>query len=100
MIALFDSGFGGLSVLNHFHEKLSEYGYIYYGDSLNAPYGGKSEKEIYLLTRSAVDFLFSHGAELVLVVCNTVSAKVLRNLQDDYFNKKYKNKKVLGIIII
>lgn len=99
MIALFDSGFGGLSVLNHFHKKLPEYSYIYYGDSLNAPYGNKSEKEIYLFTKSAVDFLFSQGAVLVLVVCNTVSAKVLRNLQDNYFNKKYKNKKVLGIII-
>ena len=97
MIGLFDSGLGGLSVLNHFHKKLSEYGCIFYGDSLNAPYGGRSEKEIYLLAKSAVDFLFSRGASLVLVVCNTVSAKVLRDLQEDCYNKE--NKKVLGIII-
>ena len=99
MIGLFDSGFGGLSVLNQFHEKLPNYSFIYYGDSLNAPYGDKSKEEIYELTKSSVDFLFNQGAVLVLVVCNTISVGVLRKLQNDYFSKKYKTKKVLGIVV-
>ncbi len=99
MIGLFDSGLGGLSILNHFHRKLSQYGFLYYGDSLNSPYGNLSNNEIYKHSKRAIEFLFSQGAVLVIVACNTVSARVLRSLQDDYFNSKFPQKKVLGIII-
>jgi glutamate racemase len=99
MIGIFDSGFGGISILSDFHNKAPEYSYIYFGDNINAPYGDKNTKEIYNSTKNAVEFLFTEGAVLVIVACNTSSARVLRKLQDEYFNKKYKNKKVLGIII-
>lgn len=99
MIGLFDSGVGGISVLNNFHDKLPKYSYIYYADSFNNPYGNKKREEIYEYSKTAIELLFLKGALLVIVACNTVSASVLRKLQDNYFNKKYPNNKVLGIII-
>lgn len=99
MIGLFDSGIGGISVLNSFHNKLSKYSYIYYADSFNSPYGNKKREEIYKFSKIAIELLFLKGASLVIVACNTVSASVLRELQDNYFNNKYPNNKVLGIII-
>lgn len=99
MIGFFDSGLGGLSVLNNFHLLLPQYHYIYYADSINSPYGNKNKAEIYNLSKKAIEFLFLSGANLVIVSCNTVSASVLRELQDNYFSIKYPSKKVLGIII-
>lgn len=99
MIGFFDSGYGGLSVLKRFHKEKPEYTYLYYSDNNNSPYGNKTKKQIYKLAKNAIEFLFNSGAELVIVSCNTVSASVLRELQDNYFSKNYPTKKVLGIII-
>lgn len=99
MIGVFDSGYGGLSVLNQLHRDLSEYSFVYFADSFHAPYGNKSKFEIYKWSKTNIEFLFNIGCNLVLVACNTVSATVLRELQDKHFNKSHPDKKLLGIII-
>ncbi|PLX20429.1 glutamate racemase [Candidatus Parcubacteria bacterium] len=99
MIGVFDSGLGGLSVLKELQNKLPDYSYLYLGDSLNAPYGNLGAKTIYKLTKTALDFMFSKGAVLVLVACNSVSVETVRKLQEDCYNSKHSNKKILGIII-
>ncbi len=97
MIGLFDSGFGGLHVLRGIVKSLPEYGYIYLGDSARAPYGPRSSDEVYQFTKQGVEFLFAHGAELVVLACNTASSEALRKLQADY--RTDPNKKVLGVLI-
>jgi glutamate racemase len=107
MIGVFDSGFGGLTILKEFLRKLPEYDYIYLGDNARAPYGNKSEEVIYNYTCEAVDFLFKQGCELVIIACNTASAKALRRIQQEYLpdlpspllSKEGNNKRVLGVII-
>ncbi|OGF25734.1 glutamate racemase [Candidatus Falkowbacteria bacterium RIFOXYB2_FULL_47_14] len=99
MIGVFDSGFGGLTVLSGLVKELPEYNYIYLGDNARAPYGNKSLDVIYNYTCEAVDFLFKHNCELIIIACNTVSAKALRKIQQEYLPKNYPGKRVLGVII-
>lgn len=98
MIGFFDSGFGGLTVLKAALQELPEYDYIYLGDNARAPYGGRSQEVIYQYTREAVDFLFEHGASLVVIACNTASSMALRKIQQEYLPMKYPGKNVLGVI--
>src|SRR3989338_9566140 len=98
MIGVFDSGFGGLTVLKEFLKVLPDYDYIYLGDNARAPYGNKSDEVIYNYTREAVDFLFKAGCELVILACNTASAKALRKIQQEYSPKFYPEKRVLGVV--
>lgn len=98
MIGVFDSGLGGLTILKHFLEKLPEYDYIYLGDSARLPYGERSQAEIYEYTREAVDFLFAHGCNLVVVACNSASARALRKIQQEYLPEKYPGRNVIGVI--
>ncbi len=84
MIGVFDSGFGGLTVFKEIRKALPQYNYLYLGDNLRAPYGGRSQEMIYQFTRQAVDFLFSQGCELVILACNTASAEALRKLQQEW----------------
>jgi len=99
MIGVFDSGVGGLSILKEFLIELPEYNYIYFGDNKNAPFGDLSSDEIYSNTCQALDFLFSKGCEIVIIACNTISAKALKKIQQKYLVNNYPDKKVLGIII-
>ena len=99
MIGVFDSGFGGLTILKAFLEKLPQYDYIYLGDNARAPYGNKSEEVIYKYTCQAADFLFKKGCELIIIACNTSSAKALRKIQQEWIPKHYPDKKVLGVLI-
>lgn len=99
MIGVFDSGLGGLTVLKEYTKELGDYDYVYLGDSARAPYGNKSQELIYEHTVEAVDFLFKKGCELVIVACNTSSAKALRKVQQEWLPENYPNKKVLGVII-
>lgn len=97
-IGIFDSGYGGLVVLDSVKKKLPQYSYVYLGDNLRAPYGDLSDKLIYEHTCRAVEFLFNKNCEIVIVACNTVSAKALRKLQ------KHKvpidsPKRVLGVVV-
>ncbi|MDD5071674.1 MAG: glutamate racemase [Patescibacteria group bacterium] len=99
MIGVFDSGFGGLTILKAFLGRLPAYDYIYLGDSARAPYGNKSPELIYKYTEEAVDFLFKKGCELIVVACNTVSAEALRQIQQKWLPGNYSTGRVLGIII-
>lgn len=98
MLAIFDSGLGGLTITKEILQVLPEYQLLYFGDTAHVPYGNRSQEEIYRLTERAVDFLFSKGAELIIVACNTASAEALRKIQQEYLPKKYPDKRVLGVI--
>ncbi len=80
-IGVFDSGYGGLTVLDSIRSRLLEYDYLYLGDNARAPYGGRSFEVVYEFTRQAVMKLFSMGCQLVILGCNTASAKALRTIQ-------------------
>ena len=84
MIGVFDSGLGGLTVLKEIIKVLPEYDYMYFGDTLHVPYGNRSDKAIYDLTKNACDYLFEHGCTLIIIACNTATAKALRKLQQEY----------------
>ncbi len=99
MIGVFDSGFGGLTILKAFLEALPEYHYLYLGDSARTPYGNKSLKVVYEYTRQAVDFLFRQGATLIILACNTASAKALRRIQQEWLPANYPDRRVLGVAI-
>ncbi len=99
MIGVFDSGYGGLTVLRGFLQRLPEYDYLYLGDSARAPYGNKSLKVVYTYTRQAVEFLFSRGAGLIILACNTASAKALRRIQQEWLPLHYPERRVLGVVI-
>jgi glutamate racemase len=100
MIALFDSGFGGLTVLKPILRELPEYDYLYLGDNARAPYGNHSPETILEFSRQAVDYLFSKGAKLIIFACNTASAVALRTLQEEYLNGvEEKERKILGVIM-
>ena len=84
MIGFFDSGFGGLTVLRRVVEVLPQYDYLYLGDNARAPYGSRSQKVVYEFTREAVAYLFRQGCPLIIIACNTSSAKALRRIQQEY----------------
>lgn len=98
-IGVFDSGFGGLTILRGLIKELPEYDYLYLGDSARAPYGSRSQEVIYEFTRQAVDFLFAHDCELIILACNTASSEALRRIQQEHLPQFHPNKKVLGVII-
>jgi len=97
-IGVFDSGFGGLTVLNSIIQSLPQYDYIYLGDNARTPYGNRSFETVYEYTREAVDWLFKNNCRLVILACNTASAKALRNIQQKDLITYGDNHKVLGII--
>lgn len=99
MIGIFDSGLGGLTVLKELADKLPEYDYVYLGDSARAPYGNKSQAVIYDYTRQAVDFLFKQGCGLIIIACNTASAKALSRIQQEWLPPRYPEGRVLGVVI-
>ena len=99
MIGVFDSGYGGLTVLKPLLEKLPEYDYLYLGDNARTPYGTRSEDTVKRYTEQAVEYLFSEGATLIITACNTVSAFGLRHAQQKYLrDQNVKDKKILGVI--
>ncbi|HLS71138.1 MAG TPA: glutamate racemase [Chitinophagaceae bacterium] len=97
-IGIFDSGYGGLTVLKDIVTLLPNYNYIYLGDNARSPYGSKSFDIIYEYTKEAVEWLFNHNCNLVILACNTASAKALRKLQQEWLPIYYPNKKLLGVI--
>ncbi len=97
-IAVFDSGYGGLTVLKHIRKHLPGYDYIYLGDNARTPYGTRSFDVVYNYTLQAVTKLFELGAHLVILACNTASAKALRNIQQINLPELDKNRRVLGVI--
>ncbi len=99
MIGFFDSGLGGLTILKEVLRHIPEYNYIYLGDQARNPYGNKSQELIYQYTKQGVDFLMKQGCQIVIVACNTASAKALRRLQQEWLPENHPEKRVLGVII-
>ena len=98
-IGVFDSGFGGLEVLKEIVQTLPQYNYIYLGDTKRAPYGNRSQAQIYQFTQQAVDFLFRKNCFLVVLACNTSSSEALRRIQQEYLPKHYPQRRVLGVVV-
>src|SRR5262245_10435238 len=98
MIGVFDSGFGGLTVLEALIERLPRFDYFYLGDSARAPYGARSLEVIYEFTREAVEFLFDAGCPLVILACNTASARALRALQQRHLPARRPDRRILGVV--
>jgi glutamate racemase len=97
-IGVFDSGYGGLTVLKEIVKELPAYDYVYLGDNARAPYGTRSFDTVYQYTLECVQHLFSKGCRLVIIACNTASAKALRNIQQKDLPKIDPKRRVLGVI--
>ena len=97
-IGIFDSGYGGLTILHGIRQLLPEYDYLYLGDNARTPYGTRSFEVVYEFTRQAVEKLFEMGCHLVILACNTASAKALRSIQQNDLPKIDPNRRVLGVI--
>jgi glutamate racemase len=97
-IGVFDSGYGGLTILKEIRERLPQYDYLYLGDNARAPYGSRSFEVIYEYTWQAVQALFDRGCSLVILACNTASAKALRSIQQKQLPVLHPDKRVLGVI--
>ncbi|MBD5222132.1 MAG: glutamate racemase [Bacteroidales bacterium] len=97
-IGVFDSGYGGLTILNGIRRHLPEYDYLYLGDNARAPYGSRSFDLVYRFTFEAVRTLFRHGCHLVILACNTASAKALRTIQQNDLPRMDAHRRVLGVI--
>ena len=97
-IGVFDSGYGGLTILHEIRQMLPQYDYLYLGDNARAPYGNRSFEVVYKFTRQAVLKLFERGCHLVILGCNTASAKALRSIQERVLPELCPDRRVLGII--
>lgn len=97
-IGLFDSGYGGLTIFEKIREAMPEYDYLYLGDNARAPYGSRSFEVVYRFTLQAVEKLFEEGCHLVILACNTASAKALRTIQQNDLPHMDPNRRVLGVI--
>lgn len=97
-IGVFDSGYGGLTILRDIRRMMPRYDYIYLGDNARAPYGTRSYEIVYRFTLQAVRYLFSRGCHLVILACNTASAKALRTIQQNDLPRIDPRRRVLGVI--
>lgn len=97
-IGVFDSGYGGLTVLKSLVDALPDMHFVYLGDNARAPYGDRSFETVYHYTRDCVNWLFDQDCDLVILACNTASAKALRQIQQIDLPKRNDNKRVLGVI--
>lgn len=97
-IGVFDSGYGGLTILSKVRELLPQYDYLYLGDNARSPYGSRSFEVVYEFTLQAVEKLFEMGCHLVILACNTASAKALRTIQMNNLPLLDENRRVLGVI--
>ena len=97
-IGVFDSGYGGLTILKSLRAQLPQYDYIYLGDNARAPYGTRSFELVYDFTLQAVKYLFAQGCHLVILACNTASAKALRSIQQRDLPLLDPSRRVLGVI--
>lgn len=97
-IGIFDSGYGGLTVMKEIVQRLPGYDYIYLGDNARAPYGNRSFETVYRYTLQAVEWFFAKGCPLVVLACNTASAKALRSIQQKDLPRIAPDRRVLGVI--
>ncbi|NVJ69224.1 MAG: aspartate/glutamate racemase family protein [Alphaproteobacteria bacterium] len=99
MIGVFDSGSGGLTILEALHEAMPTQDFLYLGDHANAPYGHRSNQQIVTMTKAGVETLFEAGCDLVILACNTAAAIALRSLQQDWLPNAYPGKRILGVLV-
>ncbi len=99
MIGVFDSGHGGLTILQALEQHLPQETFLYLGDHRAAPYGDRSAAQVHDLTRQGIDRLFAEGCRLVILACNTASAKALRQLQQNWLPKRAADRRVLGVMV-
>jgi glutamate racemase len=97
-IGVFDSGYGGLTILKEIAVQLPQYDYIYLGDNARTPYGTRSFDTVYQYTLECVNWFFKQGCSLVILACNTASAKALRSIQQNDLGRMWPGKRVLGVI--
>ena len=97
MLGVFDSGFGGLTVLREIHRHLPHHSTLYLGDSGRAPYGDRSEEEIFQFALEGLSFLYAQGCPLVIFACNTASAQALRKIQQTILPVQFPDRRVLGV---
>lgn len=97
-IGVFDSGYGGLTILHQLRQLMPQYDYLYLGDNARTPYGTRSFEVVYEFTLQAVEKLFEMGCHLVILACNTASAKALRSIQQNDIPRLDAERRVLGII--
>ncbi len=97
-IGIFDSGFGGLTVYSGIRQRLPQYDYFYLGDNARTPYGNRSFEAILKFTTEGVEYLFSQDCALIVIACNTASAKALRTLQQKWLPAHHPDRRILGII--
>lgn len=97
-IGVFDSGYGGLTILGHIRQSMPEYDFLYFGDNARTPYGTRSFQVVYEYTLQCVTKLFEMGCQLVILACNTASAKALRTIQQVDLPRIDSSRRVLGII--
>lgn len=99
MIGVFDSGSGGVTILDALHKRLPDQDFLYLGDHANAPYGHRSNEQIVNLTRVGVDTLMQAGCKLVVLACNTAAAIGLRTLQQNWLPQAYPEARILGVLV-
>jgi len=97
-IGVFDSGYGGLTILKEIKNLLPQYDFIYLGDNARTPYGSRSFETVYEYTLESVKWLFKQNCALIILACNTASAKALRTIQQKYLPEYDAEKRVLGVI--
>lgn len=99
-IGIFDSGLGGLVIARSIVKAMPEYDYVYLGDTKRVPYGNRSHEAVFEFTRECVDYLFrKENCAIVIIACNTASARALRRIQQEYLPKNFPDRKVLGVLI-
>ena len=99
MIGVFDSGSGGLTILDALHRHMPEQEFLYLGDHANAPYGHRSNEQIVEMTRTNIRTLFEAGCSLVVLACNTAAAVALRTLQQQWLPEAYPDRRILGVLV-
>ncbi|PCI00198.1 MAG: glutamate racemase [Alphaproteobacteria bacterium] len=99
-IGIFDSGLGGLVIANAIRNHLPQYDYVYFGDTLNVPYGGRSKQAVYQHTERAMDYLMrQENCALVIIACNTATAHCGRLLQQFFLVRAFPERRILGVVI-
>jgi len=98
-IGVFDSGLGGLLIAQSIIRRLPQYDYLYLGDTKRVPYGNRSQATIHQFVGEALDYLFNHDCQLIILACNTASAEALRKSQQEYLPRNYPDRRVLGVVI-
>ena len=98
-LGIFDSGLGGILIARAIHERFPLIDKVYLGDTLNLPYGSRSEAAIYSAAKNSVDALFRQDCQIIIMACNTASARALRRLQQEYLPKHYPDRRILGVVV-